>query len=106
MRIWHLLNNVTINNCCNQKHTHWKSEHIMLWKTMYKIWIMGLKQHNIIKWNSYKIYVYHTGLIVLGCKCKNLKMMEDEQNLKKNTDKGTHPQVNTNQGLTEVNHAN
>ena len=33
-------------------------------------------------------------------------MMEDEQNLKKNTGKGTHPQVNTNQGLTEVNHAN
>ena len=33
-------------------------------------------------------------------------MMEDEQNLKKNIDKGTHPQINTNQGLTEVNRAN
>ena len=52
---------------------------------MHKIWIMGLKQHNIIKWKCYKIYVSH--------RCKKqkgqLKMMEDEQNLKENNDKGT-----------------
>ena len=52
---------------------------------MHKIWIMGLKQHNIIKWKCYKIYVSHT------CKKQKgqLKMMEDEQNLKENNDKGT-----------------
>ena len=68
---------------------------------MYKAWIMGLKQHDIIKCKCLKIYVSHTNLITSSscvnetkhdCKTvKNksqLKVKEDEQNPEKNTGKG------------------
>ena len=83
-----LIQQHTINKCYKQKYP--KSGQVILSKTMYKVWIMGLKQHNLIKWKCYKIYLSHTGL-ELGYNCKkykdHLKMMENEQNFKKNTGK-------------------
>ena len=38
-----------------------KSGQTILEKTMYKDWIIGLKQHDIIKWKCYKIHMSHAG---------------------------------------------
>ena len=62
------------------KNIHIESGQMILRQTMYKVWIMGWKQYS--KWKFYKIYVSHR------LKTR-LKMVEHEQNLKKNTGKGT-----------------
>ena len=94
--------------CCSVRSTllselsffTWDSIHsifislVSLWQTMCKVWIMVmyLELNGIIRWNCCKIYLSHTGAR-LGCNCKTnkgqLKTMEDEQILKKNTDKVT-----------------
>ena len=72
---------------------------------MHKIWIMGLKQHNIIKWKCFKNYC----LSQFKDKATNVKkykgqlqMMEDEQNLKKITGKGTRGKTSKNAGKPQT----